>query len=431
MDTVLVTTSGELILEALAELWPDRPVVVVSPQPGARLELLRARELVAEPVTSKAGLRRQVLARFRAGEVGFLVLAPEQLAEQDVAAAVATSTASVLVIDEAQGVSEWSHEFMPEYVRLAATVSGLRRRPPVLALTMTAAKRVREDIVAEFGLQDARHVAGDLDHSHVRLAVRHVDDDDLKWRIAESEVVASTGSGLVHVADRVRAEWFARVLGDCGERVAVYHDGLPGRRRSEVRDAFLAGLVRVVVVAGAADWAVGKEDVRFVVHVDDPPSVDVYHRQVRRVGKDRMPGRALLLHRPSWDAGVVEDKFDEDAMARVVRALRWPGGLSRTELARQAGLRRVELARLLPALRQVGAVREIGRRALTRAAGGESDERLAELASAVFLRAQAIEHARVAMVRRYAQTCQCRRRTLLGSLGEVRGEPCGNCDNCD
>lgn len=194
VDTVPVTTSGELILEAPAELWPDRPVVVVSPQAGARLELLRARGLVAEPVTTKAGLRRQVLARFRAGEVGFLVLAPEQLAEQDIAAAVASSTASVLVVDEAQGVSEWSHEFLSEYVRLAATVSGLWRRPSVLALTMTAAKRVREDIVTEFGLQDARHVAGDLDHSHVRLAVRHVDDDDLKWRIAEPEVVASPGS---------------------------------------------------------------------------------------------------------------------------------------------------------------------------------------------------------------------------------------------
>ncbi|WP_143046982.1 RecQ family zinc-binding domain-containing protein [Amycolatopsis xylanica] len=431
VDTVLVTTSGELILAALAELWPGRPVVVVSPRPAARLEVLRARDLVAEPVTTKAGLRRQVLARFRAGGVGFLVLAPEQLAEPDVAAAVAASSASVLVVDEAQGVSEWSHEFLPEYVRLAAVVSGLRVRPPVLALTMTAAKRVREDIVAEFGLSDARHVAGDVDHGHVRLAVRHVDDEDGRWRLAEAEVLASQGSGLVHVADRARAEWFARVLGERGERVAVHHDAMPGRRRAEVRDAFLAGLVRVVVVAGSGEWAGGKEDVRFVVHADDPSSVDVYHQQVRRVGKDRMPGRAVLLHRPSWDAGAAEDKFDEGAMARVVRALRWPGGLSRTELARQAGLRRVELARILPALRQVGAVREIGRRALTHAAVGESDERLAELASAVFLRGRAIEHARAAMVRRYAQTCQCRRRTLLGSLGEVRGEPCGNCDNCD
>jgi ATP-dependent DNA helicase RecQ len=436
---VLAPAGGKTAIYAIAGLWLGGPTVVVSPTLSLQRDqrdALRARAVAAEVLNSTmaAGRRRRVLARWRAGEVAFLLLAPEQLGRRDVLDAVRAGRPALFVVDEAHCTSEWGHDFRPDYLGLAGAVRELGG-PRILALTATAAAPVREEIVEALGMRDARQLVYDSDRPNIHLGVRPVHDEQRKWRLVAAEVAAHEGSGIVYVSTRAHSERLARTLVENGERAAAYHGALPGKRRVRVQDGFMSGAIRVVVATSAFGMGIDKEDVRFVVHGDDPPSTDAYHQQVSRAGRDNEPAHALLVHRsqdlavPKFFAGGAEP--DREVLRRVVKVLRRAGRVPRTELAKRARVSRGELARLLPALQRVGAAREAGRWALMPGGGRESDDGLVELAHAALRRHREIERTKVDMVRRYAETKECRRRTLLELLGDVRQEPCGNCDNCD
>jgi ATP-dependent DNA helicase RecQ len=230
------------------------------------------------------------------GEVRLLYLAPETLASPRAFDLLARARIDLFAVDEAHCISEWGHDFRPEYRALGEIRSRLtprRARVPCLALTATATEKVRADIARELELRDAKTVVASFDRPNIFLEVRR------RARAAEqlAELAASCpeGSGIVYCFSRARAEALAADLSARGVPALPYHAGLPDETRSANQDAFIRDEVRVICATTAFGMGIDKPDVRFVAHADLPKSLEQYYQEVGRAGRDGLPARALLL----------------------------------------------------------------------------------------------------------------------------------------
>jgi ATP-dependent DNA helicase RecQ len=366
----------------------------------------------------RAAERRQAFDDLIAGDLEFLFLAPEQLANPEVLEQAAEAEPSLIVVDEAHCVSAWGHDFRPDYLRLGAVAEALGR-PPVLALTATAAPPVRAEIVDRLGLRDPLLVVRGFDRPNISLAVRRFTTAEAKRAALLDQVVDAAGGpgvGIVYAATRRLAEEVAGDLAGRGVRAEAYHGGLPAGRRREVEAAFAAGGVDVVVATTAFGMGIDKPDVRFVYHHEVADSPDSYYQEIGRAGRDGEPAEAILFYRPE-DLGL--RRFfagGGGAGPEDVAAVADAGTTDLNELMAQTGLSRARVTAALTALDD-GDAGEAPAVAAARA----HEEREA--------RAQ-IQQSRVEMMRAYAEARGCRRQVLLGYFGEPLEQPCGNCDRC-
>ena len=231
-----------------------------------------------------------------AGRLRLLYLAPETLGSGRAVDFLERTTIDLLAVDEAHCISEWGHDFRPEYRTLGSIRKRLRGRSgrvPCLALTATATERVRVDIVAELGLRGSKVYVAGFDRPNIFLEVRRraraVD------QILELAEQSPEGSGIVYCFSRARAEGLAEDLSARGLSALPYHAGLPDQRRSSNQDSFIRDEVRVICATTAFGMGIDKPDVRFLVHADLPKSLEQYYQEVGRAGRDGLPARALLL----------------------------------------------------------------------------------------------------------------------------------------
>jgi ATP-dependent DNA helicase RecQ len=442
---VLPPAAGKTAVYAVTGLVLGGPTVVVSPtlslhhdQVAHRVDAgLRAEVLNS---TLSRGHRTEVLARFRDRDLDVLVTSPEQLARPDVLDALAAGGPALLAIDEVHCVCDWGPDFRPDYLTLAAARRHLGR-PRVLGLTATASIPARAEILELLGVPDACVVVRDPDRPRIHLTAHLVHEEDAKWDRVTDQVVALEGAGIVYVTTRGHAADVRDRLRDAGVAAEAYHGGMRAAERERIQDAFMAGEVPVVVATSAFGMGIDKPDVRWVVHGDTPTSIDAYHQEIGRAARDGEPARAVLFHRPEDLARPKLFASGRDpgtsALHTVIAAVcQNPEGVDRDALAGPAGVSKAALARAVPALVALGAVRSLpGRRlapgdTLASCDGGEVQD-LAARAAAVVSRRREREQSKVELVRRYAEAAGCRRRTLLEALGEARDEPCGHCDHCD
>jgi ATP-dependent DNA helicase RecQ len=366
----------------------------------------------------RAAERRQAFDDLIAGDLEFLFLAPEQLANPEVLEQAAEAEPSLIVVDEAHCVSAWGHDFRPDYLRLGAAAEALGR-PPILALTATAAPPVRAEIVDRLGLRDPLLVVRGFDRPNISLAVRRFTTAEAKRAALLDQVVDAAGGpgvGIVYAATRRLAEEVAGDLAGRCVRAEAYHGGLPAGRRREVEAAFADGGVDVVVATTAFGMGIDKPDVRFVYHHEVADSPDSYYQEIGRAGRDGEPAEAILFYRPE-DLGL--RRFfagGGGAGPEDVAAVADAGTTDLNELMAQTGLSRARVTAALTALDD-GDAGEAPAVAAARA----HEEREA--------RAQ-IQQSRVEMMRAYAEARGCRRQVLLGYFGEPLEQPCGNCDRC-
>ena len=436
---ILPTGAGKSAIYHIAGLLRPGLTVVVSPLLALQrdqLDAIEERGVAGAAAVSSlvpAGERRRTLAALGSGELEFLFAAPESLVADDVVARLAEARPSLFVVDEAHCISAWGHDFRPDYLRLRDVAERVGR-PPVLALTATAAPPVRQEIVERLGLRDPRVVVRGFDRPNIHLAVVPVREEQDKPALL-SEVIAGTGTpGIVYVATRRRTEEVASALGREGVLAVPYSGGLPGRSRETVQAAFMSGDVEVGVATTAFGMGVDKPDVRFVVHLDVPESLDAYYQEVGRAGRDGEPARAVLLFR-NEDLGLrrffaAGAAFPRERLAAVLQALAPGAPAALGDLAEAADVSSSRLRPVLARLEAAGAVRLAGDDVHLVGDAGSVPGYLEEVERAEEAE-RALDRSRVEMMRAFAESRQCRRAVLLSYFGEPYEPPCGNCDNCD
>ncbi|WP_454048901.1 RecQ family ATP-dependent DNA helicase [Cellulomonas sp. Marseille-Q8402] len=452
-DTLLVARSGagKTAVYAIATLLGGRLTVVVSPLLALQrdqVEGLREAGLRAESVSSARGAaaQRAALERARTGDLDVLVLGPEQLVRRPVAEALDQADVGLVVVDEAHCVSEWGHDFRPDYVHVAGTVerlgSGPAGRPRVLALTATASPQVRDEVVERLGMVDPRVLVHDADRPNIWLGAHHAstprERDDrvvalVTGLVQDLAPEGGSAAGLVYARTRSHVEDLVAALGSAGLPALGYHAGLPAKERARVERAFLHGEHDLVVATSAFGMGVDRADVRFVVHAGPPTSLDAYYQEVGRAGRDGEPARAVLVTRPD-DIGLNQYLRSggvprRATLATVLDAVReGDGEVDQQAVVSASGLAARTVSRALAVLLDTGAVERVDG---SLRATGVSAQAAAKAAAERQEERQAVERSRVEVVRAYADTTDCRRRLLLELLGEKHPRPCGACDSCD
>jgi len=241
----------------------------------------------------KAAEAKEVLDRFEAGELDLLYVAPERLLTKAFLKRLESVEVSLFAIDEAHCVSQWGHDFRPEYVRLGE-LRELMPKIPMIALTATADEHTREDIAERLGLKKAKRYISSFDRPNIRYLVA-------EKRQPLTQVLTfledwKGASGIIYCLSRKRVEDLAVNLQRHGIRAAAYHAGMPGRSREKVQDDFLRDRVKVIAATIAFGMGVDKSNVRFVIHHDLPKSIESYYQETGRAGRDGLESEALLLY---------------------------------------------------------------------------------------------------------------------------------------
>ncbi|HXV91733.1 MAG TPA: RecQ family ATP-dependent DNA helicase, partial [Pseudonocardia sp.] len=298
---VLPTGGGKSAIYQVPALLRDGPTVVVSPlialQRDQREGLADrdAPDSVAVNSAQRAGETRDAWEAVRDGDAEYVFLSPEQLARGQVVDRLARAGTSIFVVDEAHCVSEWGHDFRPDYLRLGGVIERLGH-PPVVALTATASPPVRADIAERLGLRDHREVVAGFDRPTLHLAARLFTDDDQRRAEVVARVVELEGPGLLYCSSRRDTTRYADELRRRGVTAAAYHAGMKRGERDDVHERFMSGALDVVVATSAFGMGIDKPDVRFVVHTASPASLDAYYQEIGRGGRDGEPAAAELFH---------------------------------------------------------------------------------------------------------------------------------------
>jgi ATP-dependent DNA helicase RecQ len=422
---VLPTGGGKSAIYELAGLLCAGPTVVVSPLIALQddqLSHLHAAGLPAIVLNSQQSAGARAAALLASCDSGtFVFVSPEQLTNEQTRQALQRARPGLFVVDEAHLISQWGHDFRPDYMLLGAQAEAAGA-PVRLALTATAAPPVREEIIRRLGLGDPVIVIGDFDRPHIRLSVhRALTVSDKQQELARS-AAGLAGSGIVYAATHASAEAARKTLAAAGEQVVLYHAGLSGRERHEAMTAFLDGSARIIAATVAFGMGIDKPDVRWVLHFDPPPSLDAYYQEFGRAGRDDKPSQARLLYRyEDFETArhLAAHGVAGSAVARVAAAL--AAGQPIEPGTRQQTAALVRLADLGAATwRADGEVRWTGAMNIAEVLAASEQETQ---------RADEIERTRLTMMRRYAEHTGCRRSFLLSYFGQDYPGPCGNCDN--
>jgi ATP-dependent DNA helicase RecQ len=361
-------------------------------------------------------------------------LAPEQLRKQETVEALEKAGVSLFVIDEAHCISEWGHDFRPDYLQLGPAIERLGH-PVVLAMTATASPEVREEIVRRLGMREPKIFVHGFDRPNIYLRVDRFEKEEQKMEALVHRVRWADKPGIVYVGTRKAAEEIMRRLAEEGVDALFYHGGMKASDRTEIQERFISGNAEVIVATNAFGMGVDKADVRFVYHYDVSESLDSYYQEIGRAGRDGEKAEAVLFFRAE-DIGAqgyraTETKLDAEQVEQVAAAIAdREGPVEPEEVAERANLSEKKIISAIHRLEDVGALDVLP-------TGEVQVNEDADLSEAVRKAAEEQERRRemrkerLDEMREYADTSACRREHLLRYFGDEFSGPCHNCDNCE
>ena len=339
---VMPTGSGKSLCYQLPALVGDALAIVVSPlvalmQDQVEALQARGREDVAlvnsqqDSATNRAAIDAALDGRLR-----LLYVAPERFSSPGFADRIRDARVGLFVVDEAHCVSQWGHDFRPDYFRLADAARYVGARS-LMASTATATPQVAADVVRRLGLRDAVRVTTGFDRPNLTFAVARPAPHEKRPLLAEALRDPAARPAIVYAGTRAGADEIAQALAATGMSTGAYHAGMGREQRARVQRAFLADEIEVIVATNAFGMGVDKPNVRTVVHASVPASLEAYYQEAGRAGRDGAPARALLLAENRDKAlhvhFIKRDELTDAMPGRVAEALTaLAGGDGRYEL---------------------------------------------------------------------------------------------------
>lgn len=448
-DSIVVMPTGggkSLCYQLPALLFPG-VTLVVSPLIALmkdQVDALNARGIPATVINSSINFDQQ-MSRLRAmadGQFRLVYVAPERFRNERFVEALNQIRISLFAVDEAHCISQWGHDFRPDYLRLRDAIAALgsnNDRPQVIALTATATPKVRDDIAAQLALNRPESFVAGFDRPNLALRVEPCKSD--KERIVHAARIAerSEGTGIIYASTRKAVEDVAAQLQALGLKVAGYHAGLNDATRSRVQERFMSGQLQAIVATNAFGMGVDKRDLRFVTHYNLPGSVEAYYQEVGRAGRDGLPSVCTLLfnyvdtrtHEFFIDGSYPEPDLIREVYDCLKGFERETLELTAREIAPRIGVRN-ELAinSALVFLDKAGHIE--------RAAGSGANIRIVDRVSRFDLRVdwndlanrRAADERKLREMVNFAYHEECLRRFILNYFGDRKAATNCRCSNC-
>ncbi|MCK6627572.1 MAG: RecQ family ATP-dependent DNA helicase [Anaerolineae bacterium] len=441
---VMPTGSGKSLTYQLPALLLPGLTLVISPLIALmkdQVESLTEAGLPATYINSSLPAH-EANQRTRAvleGHVKLLYIAPERLRSRDFTRALAKTKVSLLAVDEAHCISQWGHDFRPDYLQIGPIWQAMGQ-PTLLATTATATPTVQQDIVKLLDLPTAQTLVTGFNRPNLTFRVKFTPDARTKLQTLPALLSKSQGSTIIYTATRRNADEVADFIRSTVQVPAqAYHAGLDRYQRDTVQNDFMADRLKIVVATNAFGMGVDKADVRAVIHYNLPATVEAYYQEAGRAGRDGLPAECLLLFAPD-DQGLQEWLINSDTPAYedlhqlytlLTRAAN-DGEVYAAphELAASTGLHPVKIRVTLSELELAGALFHLGDQ------GGYGRWKLLPLAErALEKRAEAIEkrakirHQLLKQMVNYAHLTTCRRKFLLDYFGDTTPPQSPRC--CD
>lgn len=299
---LMATGGGKSLCYQLPALLLDGVAVVISPLIALmknQVDAIRGTcgyDAVAHCINSSLSRKalEQVKQDTRAGQCKLLYVAPESLTKEDTIDFLKEVAVSFYAVDEAHCISEWGHDFRPEYRRIRSIINDISPRP-IVALTATATLKVEQDILKNLSMEGADIYRSSFNRENlyyqIKPKTKDIDKDIVKF------IAGQKGkSGIVYCMSRNTITTFAQVLQANGIKARAYHAGMDAKERSENQDAFLSEEIDVIVATIAFGMGIDKPDVRYVIHYDMPKSIEGYYQETGRAGRDGGEGQCIAYY---------------------------------------------------------------------------------------------------------------------------------------
>ena len=441
---VMPTGSGKSLTYQLPGILKPGLTLVISPLIALMKDQVDGLVEAGLPATyiNSSLPNHQINHRLRAvleGDIKILYIAPERLRNHQFTGILAKTKVGLLAVDEAHCISQWGHDFRPDYLQIGPIWQAMGR-PTLLATTATATPAVQEDIFNLLQIEDGRIIVTGFNRPNLTFQVKHTPDDRTKMETLQAILTQTDGSIIVYTATRRNADDVADFIRHTlGITAHSYHGGLDRDWRTQVQNDFMANRVRVVVATNAFGMGVDKPDVRAVIHYNMPATMEAYYQEAGRAGRDGEPAQCILLFAPD-DQRLQEWLINSDTPGYenlhqiydllINAAEDSEVYITNQELLNSSGFHPVKLRVTLNELERAGLIYYLGNQN-----SYTTWKVLPYKNGALEMRSKAIEkhaearHQLLANMLDYAHLMTCRRQFMLKYFGDVTPSKAPNC--CD